>query len=472
VTDPRASLPGVDTVLADQGLEKILEALPRTVVVSAVREAIDEARASLTNGTGAPDLSSGSSDAAAALASRAAELAVLRARPTLRPVLNATGVILHTNLGRAPLARVAVERMAAAAEGYTNLEFDLETGSRGSRYAHCASLLCELTGAEAALVVNNAAAALILTLNTVARGRDVVVSRGELIEIGGGFRIPEIVERAGTRLHEVGTTNRTRLGDYERAAGPETGAVLKVHRSNFRIEGFSEEVSVPALKGLARDVGVPLVFDLGTGLMVSLEALGLPAEPTVSQAVEEGPDLLVFSGDKLLGGPQAGIILGRREWVERTLQNPLTRALRVDRLTLAGLEATLELYRDVGRARREVPTLRMIHEDPEALKARAETLAGWVGASLVAGSKTSITAVPTQSVVGGGTMPGAEIPSWGVRITAASAPSILARALRMGEGGTAAIVARVQGDAVILDLRTVEAKQDGVLRQALEAALR
>lgn len=408
MSDPRRSLPGVDAVLAEPGLSNSLATLPRTVVVAAIREAIDEARVHVASlGAGGGEVRT--ADRTARVAARAAELAASHASPTLRPVLNATGVILHTNLGRAPLAASAIERMASAARGYTNLEFDLVGGVRGSRYTHCARLICELTGADDALVVNNCAAALILALNTVARGKDVVVSRGELIEIGGGFRIPEIVERAGTNLIEVGTTNRTRLEDYRTAIGSETGALLKVHRSNFRIEGFSEEAALVELRGLAQDVHLPLVYDLGSGLMLPLEAPDLPAEPTVPEAIATGAELVVFSGDKLLGGPQVGVIAGTREWVARTRKNPLTRALRVDVLTLSSLEATLELYREPARARREIPTLRMIHEDPEALRERAEHMVAEVTASLEEGAGAQVTAISTRSVVGGGTLPGSTL---------------------------------------------------------------
>lgn len=467
MNDPRRLLPAVDTVLGRPALHEPLAELPRAVVVAAVRGAIDEARAAFGAGGDAPP-----DDWADQLAERAAQLAHFGARPTLVPVINATGVILHTNLGRAPLAKIALERIARAAEGYANLEFDLEEGVRGSRYVHCSSLLCELTGAEDALVVNNAAAALILALNTAARGRRVVVSRGELIEIGGGFRIPEIVERAETQLTEIGTTNRTRAADYQRAIDDQTGALLKVHRSNFRIEGFSEDVDVTELRGLASEVQLPLVYDLGSGLMLPLNDPGLPDEPTVQQAVGQGADLVVFSGDKLLGGPQAGVIVGSKEWVQRARKNPLTRALRVDRLTLAALEATLQLYRDPDRARREIPTLRMIHAPVPELRQRSEALLGAVGGR----SGVQIESVAMHSVVGGGTLPGAEIDSWGLRLRpsddASRDATSVARALRTPDAEETPVVVRVKDDAVSMDLRTVEPRQDGLLAAALAARLR
>lgn len=467
MSDPRRFLPGVDTVLGRPALHEPLAALPRAVVVAAVRGAIDEARAAFGAERRDPP-----PDWADQLAERAAQLASVGVRPTLVPVINATGVILHTNLGRAPLAQAALDRIARAAEGYANLEFDLEQGTRGSRYVHCSDLLCELTGAEDAFVVNNAAAALILALNTVARGQDVVVSRGELIEIGGGFRIPEIVERAGTRLTEVGTTNRTRAEDYRAAISEGTGALLKVHRSNFRIEGFSEEVGVADLRALASEVELPLVYDLGSGLMMPLVGPGLPEEPTVPDAVAQGADLIVFSGDKLLGGPQAGVVLGSREWVQRARKNPLTRALRVDRLTLAGLEATLQLYRDPERARAEIPTLRMIHAPVTDLKQRAEALAEAIGES----QGLAVESGAMHSVVGGGTLPGAEIDSWGLRLRPVAAASRdatgVARALRSPDSDEIPIVVRVKDDAVAIDLRTVEPRQDARLAATLATVLR
>jgi L-seryl-tRNA(Ser) seleniumtransferase len=299
--------------------------------------------------------------------------------------VNATGVVLHTNLGRAPLAAAAVEAMVAAAQDYTNLEYDLERGERGSRYVHCASLLAELTGADAALVVNNAAAALVLALNTLARGRGVLVSRGELVEIGGGFRIPEMLERSGARLVEVGATNRTRMGDYERAFDEEdVGTILKVHRSNFRITGFTEEATLAQLAELARARNVPLVHDLGSGLMLEAATLGLADEPLPHDSLAAGSDLVTFSGDKLLGGPQAGLVVGSADLVAQMRANPLCRALRVDKVTLAGLEATLRLYRDPEQAREEIPVLRMLAEEPAAVQTRAAAAAAALAALGVA----------------------------------------------------------------------------------------
>ncbi|HET9950100.1 MAG TPA: L-seryl-tRNA(Sec) selenium transferase, partial [Longimicrobiales bacterium] len=369
-------------------------------------------------------------------------------------------------LGRAPLADAAVEAMAAAARAYTNLEYDLAAGERGSRYAHCASLLVELTGAEDALVVNNAAAALVLALATWARGAGVVVSRGELVEIGGEFRIPEILERAGARLVEVGATNRTRAADYERALQDSSiRAVLKVHRSNFRITGFTEEAALSELAPLARARGIPLIHDLGSGLLLDPALLadrgeGLAGEPRPQESLAAGADLVVFSGDKVLGGPQAGIVLGRRERVAAMRSNPLCRALRVDKVTLAGLEATLRLYRDPPRALAGIPTLRMLAASAEELGARAERLASELGALGV-----TCRVVPSEGRVGGGTFPEVGLASFAVALDG-DAVTLAAR-LRAGDPP---VVARIVQDALLLDVRTLlEGEEADLVRRVHEA---
>jgi L-seryl-tRNA(Ser) seleniumtransferase len=395
-------------------------------------------------------------------------------------VINATGVILHTNLGRAPLAESVREAMARAGAGYSNLEYDLSRGERGSRYDHCVRLVTELTGSEDALVVNNNAAAVTLALNTLALGGQVLVSRGELVEIGGGFRIPEILSRAGAGLREVGTTNRTRLEDY-REALEEEGAdvILKVHRSNFRISGFTEEAGLEALSELARERGIPLVHDLGSGMLVEAEAVGLPPEPRPRDSLAHGADVVAFSGDKLMGGPQAGILAGSGELISAMRRNSLCRALRVDKVTLAGIEATLLLYRDPARAVTEVPALRMLGEVAEDVKARATRVA-----EALESVPLECRVVESSAVVGGGTYPEVELESWAVRITseadAASAPtaspptasaataSELARLLREGDPP---VIARVEDDALLLDLRTVTpGEEEDLVRRVREAA--
>src|SRR5438094_6894312 len=343
MTDLRRGLPAVDALLADPDIAGLLAAHPRALVVRAVREAIAGARAS---GGAAPPEGWG-----AAVLGRVHRLAA----PSLAPVINATGVVLHTNLGRAPLARAARQAIERIAAGYANLEYDVSAGTRGSRQALCRDLLVELTGAEDALVVNNAAGALLVALSALARDGEAIVSRGELVEIGGAFRIPDIMARSGARLVEVGTTNRTHRQDYERAAGSATRIILKVHRSNFQVTGFTAEVPAQEIAALAKAAGVASLYDLGSGLLLDLSPWGLAGEPTVREALGSGVDAVAFSGDKLLGGPQAGILLGTRDAIAACRNDPLARAVRSDKFTLAALEATLTLYRDPERARAEIP---------------------------------------------------------------------------------------------------------------------
>ena len=350
MSDPRRALPSVGALFESDALRPLIDRTPRGLVKLALRHVIEQVR---RNAAPAP------ADAAGWAAAVELEVA-RRSRLSLQPLYNATGVVLHTNLGRAPLARSAIDAIARTAAAGTNLEYDVVGGSRGSRSVHCAALLRELTGAEDALVVNNGAAALVLVLNTLANGREAIVSRGELIEIGGSFRVPEIMTKSGAVLLEVGTTNRTHADDYRRALCAATAAIVKVHRSNFEVRGFVAEASLRDLAPVARDGQVPLLFDLGSGLLTSLDAFGLPGEPTAADAIADGASVVVMSGDKLLGGPQAGIIVGQRDAVAACQRNPLARALRVDKLTLAALEATLALYRDPPRARREIPALAML----------------------------------------------------------------------------------------------------------------
>ena len=360
-----------------------------------------------------------------------AELAAAR-RPALRRVLNATGVVLHTNLGRAPLGPAALERVQEVGRGYSNLEYDVDEGTRGSRQDHVAGLLRRLTGAEAALVVNNNAAAVLLALAALAAGREVVVSRGELIEIGDGFRIPDVLARSGARLVEVGTTNRTRSADYERAIGDETALLLRVHQSNFRVVGFTEQPRIAELAAVARRHGLPLLDDLGSGVLAEL-----PDEPSAREGLAAGADLVSFSGDKLLGGPQAGIVVGRAELVEQLRRHPLQRALRADKLTLAALEGTLALYLDPDRALREIPVLRMLHEPVDAVRGRAERLARIVDGTIE----------ETVGRVGGGALPLAELPSF-----ACALEEELAAPLRRAEP---AVIGIVRDGRLLLDCRTL-----------------
>ncbi|HEU6444773.1 MAG TPA: L-seryl-tRNA(Sec) selenium transferase [Gaiellaceae bacterium] len=402
-------------------VDELARAVDDPLAVGAARRVLEEAREEIRAGFEPGDLVARVRDAVGA--ARA---------PALRRVLNGTGVLIHTNLGRAPLADEALARVGEVGRGYSNLEYDLSEGGRGSRQDHVASVLRRLTGAEAALVVNNNAAAVLLVLAALATGREVVVSRGELIEIGDGFRIPEVLEQSGARLVEVGTTNRTRAADYERAIEPETALLLRVHQSNFRVVGFTERPRLAEIVAVGRRHGVPVVEDAGSGVMA-----GVADEPSVRESVEGGADLVCFSGDKLLGGPQAGIVVGRAELVERLRRHPLQRALRADKLTLAALEGTLGLYLEPDRALREIPVLRMLVEPAEAVRARAERLAGLVDGRVE----------ETVARVGGGALPLAELPSF-----ACAVEEGLAAPLRAGEPP---VVGVVRDGVLLLDCRTL-----------------
>jgi L-seryl-tRNA(Ser) seleniumtransferase len=395
--------------------------LPHVAAVVAARETLARAREEITAGHDPGDL-----------VERVLEAAARRAAPRLVRAINATGVVLHTNLGRAPLAAAAIDRVVEVAGGYSNLEYDLAAGERGSRHDHLAALLRRLTGAEDALVVNNNAAAVLLALAALAEGREVIVSRGELIEIGDGFRIPDVLERSGARLREVGTTNRTRAVDYEGAVGPETAAILRVHQSNFRVVGFTQRPSLAELAQVATRAGVPLIDDLGSGSFVAFGD-----EPLVPDSIAAGADLVTFSGDKLLGGPQAGVVCGRAELVGNLRRHPLQRALRPDKLTLAALEGTLLLYADPSRAVDEIPALRMLREPLEDVRARAERLAILIGGEVV----------ETSARAGGGALPLHDFPSAAVAVEVELAP-----ALRHAEPP---VIALVRDDRTLLDARTI-----------------
>ncbi|MEJ7808914.1 MAG: L-seryl-tRNA(Sec) selenium transferase [Gemmatimonadaceae bacterium] len=451
MTDPRRALPSVRALLESEGVRALLASAPRTVVADAVRAAVESAR---RDPAAAPQ---GEAEWGHAVRSAVAD----RERRSLRAAMNATGVVLHTNLGRAPLPRAALDAMVAVAEGYSNLEYDLERGERGSRYVHAVSLLRELTGAEDALIVNNGAAALVLALDTLAHGREAIVSRGELIEIGGSFRVPDIMLKSGARLVEVGTTNRTHAEDYARAIGEQTGAVVKVHRSNFAIDGFVAEVSVRELAALARDPGVPVIHDLGSGLLIPLDAYGLRGEPVAGESVRDGAAVVTMSGDKLLGGPQAGIALGSADVIGRMRKNPLTRALRVDKLTLAALEATLALFRDRDRAVRDIPTLAMLCAPAAAIRARAERAAEALAAAGIAAD-----VVPSEGSVGGGAFPIARLASFALALHGhAEQGEVLLRACALP------VIGRITNGRLQLDLRSVPERDDSRLVEAVIAAL-
>lgn len=455
-------LPAVDKVLLEEPLSRLRDKYPHHLLVRTVQEVIAEQRDALKKARGEEE--------ALALkispyqvAEKAAAILDNIFKQSLRPVINATGIVLHTNLGRAPLPDDAVKALQAIAPSYCNLEYALSEGVRGSRYHHLESLLCFLTGAEAALVVNNNAAAVLLALNTLAAGKEVVVSRGQLVEIGGSFRIPEVMKQSGARLVEVGTTNKTYLYDYRRAVSSETALLLKVHTSNYRIVGFTSDVSIEELVGLGRELGLPVMEDLGSGVFLDLAPYGLPHEPTAQESIKAGAGVVTVSGDKLLGGPQAGIILGKRNYIDAMKKNQLTRALRVDKLTVAALEATLKLYLQPENALEKIPVLKLLTCPVESLLARAEALAARLEEEVR--QHATIQIEREEALVGGGSMPQASLPSCQLVITPHHmSTSNLAYKLRMG---TPAIVARVKQGRLYLDLRSIQQSEEKVLLQRL-----
>ncbi len=453
-TDRRRTLPSVDRLLTHPALSEAIAENGRELAVSAARAALDAARARIQAGQAPPALASLAAD----VVRRLEELTT----GTLHPVINATGVIIHTNLGRAPLSAAARAAMDAVAGGYSNLEYDLAAGERGSRYLHAERLLCQLTGAEAALAVNNNAGAVFLALTALAQGRAVVISRGQLVEIGGGFRIPDVMRQSGARLIEVGTTNRTHRHDFEAAITEETALLLRVHSSNFKQIGFVSEVPLAEMVELAHSRGIPLLDDLGSGSLLDTSRFGLAAEPMVQASVAAGADLVTFSGDKLLGGPQAGLIVGRAELVGRLRRHPLARALRVDKSTLAALQATLLHYLR-GEAEREVPVWRMIATPVQALEARA---IAWAARLREQGIPAVV--VSASSTVGGGSLPGETLPTRALAL-AHSDLDKLAAALRQGRP---AVVGRIADEHLLLDPRTVSPETDATLIQAVIAAWR
>jgi L-seryl-tRNA(Ser) seleniumtransferase len=442
----------VDRLLGYAALRAVAAEYGQSVAADAARTALADARRAIAAGGPVPTSET--------LTEAAAHYAAAVVRGSLGPVINATGVILHTNLGRAPLSRAALAAMQAVAEGYSNLEYDLEAGERGARDTHAESLLTRLTGAEAALVVNNNAGAVVLVLSALAQGREVVISRGQLVEIGGGFRIPDVLRQSGARLVEVGTTNRTHPHDYQSAIGPDTAILLRVHSSNFRQIGFTAETALADLVMLGREAGIPVVDDLGSGTLLDTTCYGLAVEPTVQQSIAAGADLVAFSGDKLLGGPQAGLIVGRAALVAQLRRHPLARALRVDKGTLAALQATLLHYLR-GEAEREIPVWRMIAAVPDVLAARAGE---WAAALQGEGIPTDV--VAATSTVGGGSLPGETLPTHALSLVCSDLDGLAAR-LRAGQPP---VVVRIAEGRVLLDPRTVAPSADEALLGALRAA--
>jgi L-seryl-tRNA(Ser) seleniumtransferase len=447
-----AALPSVERLLRHPDCGELITGYGRLAVLESIRRVLEEVRSGM-RADRSFDLPSDS-----AILERVSRRLVNQAKPSLRPVFNLSGTVLHTNLGRAPLPEVALEAVTLAARDPSNLEYDLATGRRGDRDSHVEAQLCSLTGAEAATVVNNNAAAVLLVLNTLAMRKEVPVSRGELIEIGGSFRMPDIMARSGCRLREVGTTNRTHFSDYQAAIGSKTGLVLKVHTSNYSIEGFTASVPETDLARLCHERGVPLVVDLGSGTLVDLRNLGLPHEPTPYECLSNGADLVTFSGDKLLGGPQAGIVVGRRDLVEKMKRNPLKRALRVDKLTIAALAAVLALYRNPERLAQRLPVLRALTRTATSVRESAERLRLVLDRRL--SGTASVEVIECESQIGSGALPTQRIPSAGLAIRpvtgkrgAGAALERLAAAFRNLPGP---VIGRIQGGALILDLRCLE----------------
>ncbi len=451
--DELRRLPSVDRILQREELREPLTQKGRHVVVESVRLVLEDARREIAGGQPCPPL--------ATLLARVLRDVEARAKPTLRKVINASGVIIHTNLGRAPLSEETTAAMELAAAGYSNLEYELDTGQRGSRYTHAEELLCYLTGAGGGLLVNNNAGAVLLVLTALARGTEVIISRGQLIEIGGGFRIPEVMAQSGARLVEVGTTNRTRVEDYEEAIGEDTELLMRVHHSNFKVVGFTEEPTLQELVDLAQQHGLLMVDDLGSGTLLDTAPFGLAHEPTVQESVEQGADLVCFSGDKLLGGPQAGIIVGRADLIASVRRHPLARALRVDKTTIAGVQATLLHYLK-EEAVEKLPVWQMISSSLEDIQRRAES---WAEQLEQLGVVAEV--VPGFSTVGGGSLPGETLPTRLVALQIPS-PDQLAHRLRTGEPP---VVGRIEGGRLLLDPRTVLFPEEHELVSALELAV-
>ncbi len=444
------NLPSVNELLESPPLRNLVGKLSHNVVVTRARGVLEELRSELRTSVGEASLPN-----VGDLAERIARRILEGEQPSLRPVVNATGILLHTGLGRAPLADEAIDALVAVARGYASVEVDLASGDRSQRVTAVSGLLCELTGAEAALVVNNNAGATMLTLSALCAGREVIVSRGQLIEIGGSYRLPDVMSASGATLREVGTTNKTRIGDYRAAIGEATAALFRAHTSNYRVVGFTEEASLAELTALARQHSLPMIDDIGSGALVDFAPFGISGEPIAAASIRQGADIVLFSGDKLLGGPQCGCIVGRRDLVEKIAKHPMSRALRVDKLTLAALAATLRIYRKPEEAQRKVPLLELLTTPVENLKLRAERLSPQIAA---AASVAGAAAVEDVTYLGGGSVPNQELKTWAVAITPrALSVDRFAQALRTG---TPSVVGRIQNGKLLFDLRTVFARQD------------
>ena len=455
-----SSLPSVDELLKGAGMLSLLSGHPRAVVVQAIREVLSEAREKIidarTADTSAEALS-------AAISGRIQKLSTF----SLLPVINATGIVLHTNLGRAVLSEKALNNVIAVSKGYSTLEYDLEAGKRGKRHAHTKRVLKQLTGAEDALIVNNNAAAVFLSLNTIARDREVIVSRGELVEIGGSFRVPDVMTASGAILREVGTTNKTHPYDYSRAINEKTGLILKVHQSNYKLIGFTEDVSIEDLAELGNKHGIPVMYDMGSGCLIDLKPYGIHTEPSVQEIMRSGADLVTFSGDKLLGGPQGGIIVGKKELIEKIQKNPLARAVRVDKMTIAAFEATLMEYMDPEYALQNIPVLRMLFQSPKTIKTRAQKIMVQLRNQV---TDAEIRLIQDSSKAGGGSLPEAEFETYAVALKPEhiSVNDLEAR-LR---DSSPPVIARIKDNALILDARTIQGQDIRELVRIVSSALK
>lgn len=458
-------LPGVDHLLELTKTDAFFENIPKSVLKACARSVVDHFRIAIFDGN--PVITE--KDLADALILlKVKDSAQEAVRPNLRPVVNATGVVVHTNLGRSLLSANAIENLSTIAGRYSSLEFDLAQGARGSRYSNVEDILCEISGAEAAMVVNNNAGAVLLCLDAVAKGQKVIVSRGELIEIGGSFRIPDVMAKSGGILKEVGTTNRTHLKDYENAVENDTGLFLKVHTSNYSVVGFTAEVSLTELVELGQKYQIPVMEDLGSGTFIDFSRYGLIKEPTVQESVAAGADIITFSGDKLLGGPQAGIIVGQKEILDKIKSNPLTRALRIDKLTLAALEITLHAYRDLDKATTAIPTLRMLTLPFKQIQARAKQLGNLL--AKIGDNRIHIHLLDIFSTAGGGALPLLNLPSKGLGVNIENMSSNAVETY-MRQNKTP-VIGRIEEDVFIMDLRTVQDAEFAIIKDALENILK
>lgn len=458
--DLLVKLPKVDEILNDEKIQSMMNEFPRITIVDAIRYKIDETRKLILNSS--DDSLDKLEIEINSLVNDVISVIEKRNQMKLKKVINATGVVLHTNLGRALISQKAVKNLLEVAGNYSTLEFDIESGKRGSRYSHVEEIICKLTGAEAALVVNNNAAAVLLVLNTIAKDKEVIVSRGQLVEIGGSFRVPEVMAQGGAILKEVGTTNKTHLFDYENNINEETAAILKVHTSNYKVLGFSKEVSIEDLALIGEKHDIPVIEDIGSGTLIDLSKYGLTYEPTVLESISKGADIVTFSGDKLLGGPQAGIIVGKKIYIDKMKKNQLTRALRVDKMTLTALEATFRLYLDEDKALKNIPTLKMLTMDKQEIKEKATILYN----KIIEGTTVfTVELIDGYSQVGGGAMPLTDLPTFLISITSSKLST--KRVEELLRSNDPAIISRINEDRILIDVRTIKEEEFEIIVQAL-----